>query len=111
MFLHISIFFGSISIAYTLEQYLENCITFPPLPQNPSITEQFFTNFAVYSAIISGVTDHQPILIFKTFYKRVIYFHYPLKFLHHILNNNNIFDSKKLNQELNIYYYLLIALV
>jgi hypothetical protein len=61
LFLHISIFFGSISIANTFEQYFENCITFPPLPQKPSITEQFFANFAVYSAIISGVTDHQPI--------------------------------------------------
>lgn len=50
-------------MAYTFEQYLENCITFPPLPQKPSITEQFFANFAVYSAIISGVTDHQPIYI------------------------------------------------
>jgi len=62
LFLQISIFLGSISIAYTLEQYFENWITFPPLPQNPSITEQFLANFAVYSAIISGVTDHQPIL-------------------------------------------------
>ena len=60
LFLHISIFFGSISIANTFEQNFENCITFPPLPQKPSITEQFFANFAVYSAIISGVTDHQP---------------------------------------------------
>jgi hypothetical protein len=50
-------------MAYTLEQYFENCITFPPLPQNPSITEQFLANLAVYSAIISGVTDHQPIFI------------------------------------------------
>ena len=39
LFLHISIFFGSISIANTFEQYFENCITFPPLPQKPSITE------------------------------------------------------------------------
>ncbi len=62
LFLQISIFLGSISIAYTLEQYFENWMTFPPLPQNPSITEQFLANFAVYSAIISGVTDHQPIL-------------------------------------------------
>ena len=50
-------------MANTLEQNLENCITFPPLPQKPSITEQFFANLAVYSAIISGVTDHQPIYI------------------------------------------------
>ena len=62
LFLQISIFLGSISIAYTSEQYFENWMTFPPLPQNPSITEQFLANFAVYSAIISGVTDHQPIL-------------------------------------------------
>ncbi len=47
-------------MANTSEQYFENCITFPPLPQKPSITEQFSANFAVYSAIISGVTDHQP---------------------------------------------------
>ena len=61
LFLQISIFLGSISIAYTLEQNLLNWITFPPLPQNPSITEHPFANSAVYSAIISGVTDHQPI--------------------------------------------------
>jgi hypothetical protein len=73
LFLQISIFFGSISIAYTLEQYLLNCITFPPLPQNPSITEHPFANSAVYSAIISGVTDHQPIFI-KTFFIYKIYF-------------------------------------
>ena len=54
-------FLGSISIAKTSEQYFENCITLPPLPQNPSITEQSFANLAVYSAMISGVTDHQPI--------------------------------------------------
>ena len=95
-------------MAKTSEQYLENCITLPPLPQKPSITEQFLANFAVYSAIISGVTDHQP--IYNKINKKMNYFHGPLIYLHRIWNNNNIFDTRMYYQVLIIYFHLGFAL-
>ena len=53
------------SLAYTFSHSLENWMEFPPTPQKPSRTDEFFSSRAVYMLISSGVTENQPVYFNK----------------------------------------------